>query len=212
MTRWKVSIAKIFRHERSRRVVDIADAEIGKSIADLVRHHTVQPLAQVKFDAGKSSAVVRDQAGQHGACQRNHARDHDLPAWMSGHLPHIFGADPQIVEQALRKCREFLSGVRDGDLPGAAGKQRYTQFGLDQLDRARQGRLRYFQRTGRSDETSILGDRENGLELSRTQVGEDMTGHVGLAINANNRNNLSYRKQIAIDGSPRQALARGDHP
>jgi len=96
---------------------------------------------------------------------------------LSGHLPHIFGADPEIVEQPLRECREFLSGVRDGDLAGTAGKQRYAQFDLDQLDRSRQRRLRYFQRTGRSDKTSIGGQRENGLELPRTQVGEDMTGH-----------------------------------
>ena len=169
--------AKVFRRERSRRILDIADAEIGESIAYLVRHHIVQPLAQVKFDAGKSSAVVRDQTGKHGARKRNHARDNDLPAWLSGHLPHIFGADPEIIEQALRKRTEFLSGVRDGDLAGTAGKQRHTQFDLDQLDRARQGRLRYFQRTRRGDKTSIPGERENGLKLSRTQIGEDITGH-----------------------------------
>ena len=85
-------------------------------------------LAEMKFDAGKSSAVVRDQAGKHDACKRNHARNSDLPARMSGHLPHVFGADPQVVEQPLRKGCEFLSGVRDRDLAGAAGKQRRAQW------------------------------------------------------------------------------------
>ena len=168
--------AKIFRHERLRHIINIADAEIGKSIAYLIRHHIVQPLAQVKFDAGKSSAVVRDQAGKHHACKRNHARDSDLPAWMSGHLPHIFGADPQIVEQPLRKCREFLSCVAVTWRVLRENSCTPSSISISLIVRVSAG-CDIFSELAAATKLGSGGERENGLELSRTQVGEDMTGH-----------------------------------
>jgi hypothetical protein len=142
-------------------------------------------LAQVKFDAGKSPAVVRDQAGKNGACKRNHARDHDLAAWLSGHLPHVFGADPEIIEQPLRQCGEFLSGVRDGDLAGTAGKQRHpSSISISLIVRVSAG-CDIFSELAAATKLRYLASAKNGLELPRTQVGEDMTGHAVLAIDAN---------------------------
>lgn len=121
--------------------------------------------------------VVRDESGKHRICQRNDARDDNLSARLISQLPHILDADLQIVEQTLGKSGEFFSGFCDGHLPGAAGKQQDAQFRFDLLDRPRQGRLRRFQVAGRGNETSILDNRQNGVELPRTQIG-DVARHV----------------------------------
>jgi hypothetical protein len=99
------------------------------------------------------------------------------PRGRSAPLPHAFDADLEVVEQRLCKTDELLSGLCNTHLPGIAGKQLDAQRRFDLLDSSRQRRLRQFQKARRRYETSILGNRQNGVELPRTQAGQGIARH-----------------------------------
>ena len=165
------------RHERLRQLVEIRNAEIGGTAAHILDHCAVHAVPDVQLDAGIFEPIGRDQTRQFSVRDRHDAGDDDLPAALIRKLPHAADGDAQIVQHASGDGDEFLARGGDRDRAGAAVEQLDAEDVLDVLDGARDRRLRSLHQRGGCNEAAIFGDRENGLQLARGQIGDTGSRH-----------------------------------
>jgi len=108
----------------TRRKIDAAAAEVGKTAANIVPHRIVEAFAQMYFDGRKPAIVSGDQCWQDCIGKREHTRHHDLSSGRFRYFAGVLGANFQVFEQSLRVTRESLAGFGEADVSGAAGEQR----------------------------------------------------------------------------------------